>query len=94
VFLLANFSIHNAVFFIAFIIKSTDFSDEPEISYRGAIDLEFRDNDFIFYCNSKYGLTSDLGKLKSYEVMVTSMVVRSRLFHKKSNNTAQVDKTN
>jgi len=47
VFLLANSSIHNAVFFIAFSVRSTDFSDEPEISYRGAIDLQFRDNDFI-----------------------------------------------
>ena len=46
-FLLANSSIHNAVFFIAFSVRSTDFSDEPEISYRGAIDLQFRDNDFI-----------------------------------------------
>jgi len=74
VFLLANSSIHNTVFFIAFSIKSTNFSDEPEISYRGAIDLQFRDNDFIFDCNSKYGLTSDPSKLKSYEILVMSMV--------------------
>ncbi|RLN29781.1 formamidopyrimidine-DNA glycosylase-like [Panicum miliaceum] len=43
-------------------------SKYSKLFVQGAIDLEFRDNDFIFDCDSKYGLTSDPSKLKSYEM--------------------------